>query len=678
MLKSIFKAALVASAFAMVTSCSEEIDKGNRYTFTKETIADFLENDENIDNFSSLIKIYKQANMMGILQTYGNYTMFAPTNDAIDRYLFEQDSIWNATKNTDKPKWTGITSPYLEDLSDSMAVEFARTHLVPMAFELAEMSSDVLGSQNYNNRYLNISYRVENENVEIYINNQARISLGDQLLENGVVHVLDNAISSAADMICAQLQKYEYFSIFNEAIKKTQYEDKLQGYKDNSYDLGLTPAMCHMNVAGKGRYPHTKYIKYTIFAEPDSVFYSRGINDFADLEEYAQKWYGTEDADDYTSPKNAVNKFISYHILDREVVYDKLVMFENAMHNNKDFKQDIAFMDNMDRFDYFGTMYNKLIKVLMPLSNSDKEKSSNIWINPSRRTIPGNMDMRYHLDIKIYRLTEFNELNDLYADFSGNSLNGTIHPINKILIYNEEEMHGNVLNERMRFDFGTLLPELTTNNVRYAPWPNAGTLCGHGEYEIPDGYAKNLKILNGDTHVFYTSPYTWGCNYLGDEFLAIGKYDFAYKLPPVPAGTYELRVGYTANGMRSITQFYVDNKICGIPVDLRIGATDARIGYKADVADDTENEENDRVMRNHGYMKAGNSFTSQWQSGDGKKTARSYSNAIRKIITTMRFEGEHWIRIKKVDDIPNSQMNHDYIEIVPTSIVNSYIPEDRL
>lgn len=677
MLKSIFKAALVASAVVLATACTEEIDKSNRYTFTEETMADYLENRE--DQFSSLIKIYKQANMMGILQTYGNYTMFAPTNKAIERYLFEQDSIWNATKDSERPKWTGITSPYLEDLTDSMAVEFAKTHLVPMSFELAEMSSDVLGSQNYNNRYLNISYKVENENVEIYINNQARIELGDELVENGVIHVLDNAISSAADMICAQLQKYEYFSIFNEAIKKTKYEDKLQGYKDDSYDLGLVPAMCHNQGEGKGRYPHTKYIKYTIFAEPDSVFYARGIYDFADLEAYAQKWYGTEDIDDYTSPNNAVNRFVSYHILDREVVYDKLVMFDNSMHNNSAFKQDIAWMDNQDRYDYFSTMYNKLLKVIMPLSNTtDKTKSSNIWINPSRRTIPGNQDMRYHLDIKIYRLSEFNDMNNEYKEFSGNSLNGTIHPINKILIYNEEEMHGNVLNERMRFDFGTLLPELTTNNVRYAPWPNAGTVCGHGEYQIPEGYAKNLKILNEDTYVFYTSPYTWGCNYLGDEFLAVGKYDFAYKLPPVPAGTYELRIGYTANGMRSITQFYVDNKICGIPVDLKIGATDARIGWLADGPDESENEENDRVMRNHGYMKAGNSFTSQWQSGDGKKTARSYSNAIRKIITTMRVDGEHWVRFKKVDDVNGSQMNHDYIELVPTSIVNSYIPEDRL
>ena len=31
----------------------------------------------------------------------------------------------------------------------------------------------------------------------------------------------------------------------------------------------------------------------------------------------------------------------------------------------------------------------------------------------------------------------------------------------------EDEMAGNILNERMRFDFGTLLPELSGNNIRY-------------------------------------------------------------------------------------------------------------------------------------------------------------------------------------------------------------------
>ena len=48
-------------------------------------------------------------------------------------------------------------------------------------------------------------------------------------------------------------------------------------------------------------------------------------------------------------------------------------------------------------------------------------------------------------------------------------MNGIIQPIENILIYDENEMAGNILNERMRFDFGTLLPELSCNNIRYPP-----------------------------------------------------------------------------------------------------------------------------------------------------------------------------------------------------------------
>ena len=97
MLKSIFKAALVASAVVLATACTEEIDKSNRYTFTEETMADYLENRE--DQFSSLIKIYKQANMMGILQTYGNYTMFAPTNRLLN-VIFSSKTVSGTQQRT--------------------------------------------------------------------------------------------------------------------------------------------------------------------------------------------------------------------------------------------------------------------------------------------------------------------------------------------------------------------------------------------------------------------------------------------------------------------------------------------------------------------------------------------------------------------------------------------------
>jgi hypothetical protein len=71
-----------------LASCSEEIDKSNRYTFTGETIADFILNRE--ERFSKMITILKQADMMGLLSTYGTYTFFLPGDSAIDTYLREQ------------------------------------------------------------------------------------------------------------------------------------------------------------------------------------------------------------------------------------------------------------------------------------------------------------------------------------------------------------------------------------------------------------------------------------------------------------------------------------------------------------------------------------------------------------------------------------------------------------
>ena len=64
-----------------LVSCSEEIDTSNRYTFTGETIADFVLNRE--DRFSHMIKILKQADMFGLLSTYGRYTLLLPGNDGI-------------------------------------------------------------------------------------------------------------------------------------------------------------------------------------------------------------------------------------------------------------------------------------------------------------------------------------------------------------------------------------------------------------------------------------------------------------------------------------------------------------------------------------------------------------------------------------------------------------------
>ena len=135
-----------------IVACTDEIDKSNRFTFTGETMADYLLNRS--EKYSHMITLLKRAGLFSLLNTYGQYTLFLPDNEAIERFLVEQDSIYWATKDTPGFINTGITSPLLEELSDSMANVLSRTHLVETMHMMAEMGEGALPSRNFNYRLL--------------------------------------------------------------------------------------------------------------------------------------------------------------------------------------------------------------------------------------------------------------------------------------------------------------------------------------------------------------------------------------------------------------------------------------------------------------------------------------------------------------------------------------------
>ena len=658
------------------TACSDDIDKSNRYTFTGETIADFILNRE--DRFSKMIAILKQADMFGLLSTYGTYTFFLPDDEAIDIYLREQFEAWDSTKNDPNPTWTGITSPFLEDLTDSMAIVIARTHIIPYGYEMAQMGEGVIDTRNYNDRYLSVSFVTVDERFRIMINNQAGIVEGDNLVENGIVHSMDRAVAPSTNTLPKLIADQPYFSLMSAALQEPGFDTKLQSYKallnGEEYTLGYEPATCFKDQScgiNTARYPHTYYTKFTAFVETDDIFAKEGIYNLDDLKAFAEKWYGTEDRDNPQSPRNALNKFIAYHFLDRELNYNMIVLY-GLSHTYYKSESNRGMVANVDRMDYYETMLGTMMKVCKPLSSDDVNEVQNIYLNYSHRSTK-QYEMNKHLKVRVIPLSEFTEQEE-YAGFVQSALNGVIHPIDKILVYNEDEMKGNVLNERMRFDVSSLFPELANNGVRLGRWEQTGGECTHGDYNIPAGYCKNMKFNDITTEFHYFCPYSWGCNYMGDEIIVVGNYDLEYRLPPVPAGTYELRMGYTATSIRAITQFYVDGKVTGIPVDLKITADDPRIGWIADAKTDDNGVENDKTMRNHGYMKAPASYYRQSSEG----LARDQLGAIRIIITQKYFDdNDHWLRMKKVDESPDREFNHDYFELVPKGVVSSHIPEDR-
>ena len=203
---------------------------------------------------------------------------------------------------------------------------------------------------------------------------------------------------------------------------------------------------------------------------------------------------------------------------------------------------------------------------------------------------------------------------------------------------------------------------------------------------IPEGYCKRI-VINGiiaNTVILYLRPHSTGTggypNYQGDELLALGRYDFSYRIPHVPEGDYEIRFGYSVSGLRAITQFYFDGNVCGIPVDMGLGSDKPLIGWEEDKESAEENKELDKTMRNRFYMKGP---ASCHLDKDGN-SMRDSGLALRKIIGTYRLDkGDHWIRFKNVtDDIMRGtdyvQFNQDYLEIVPTNIINNPAkPEDQ-
>ncbi len=68
-----------------ITSCdTDKIDQDNLYTFTDQMVGEYLEADTTLSVFADLVK---KTQMMGLLKSYGFYTCFAPTNQALREYL---------------------------------------------------------------------------------------------------------------------------------------------------------------------------------------------------------------------------------------------------------------------------------------------------------------------------------------------------------------------------------------------------------------------------------------------------------------------------------------------------------------------------------------------------------------------------------------------------------------
>lgn len=691
----------VAFGALAFTSCSEQIDESNLYTFTGETITDYLRSDSTLSDFA---QITDYAGLSDRLSAYGTYTCFAPTNEAVKEYIKE---LWEDKKSANhNGLYTGDVENTLDRLwksekRDSLCKDIVEAHLTG----LKKTSNDLLAGSDITMMGGN-THSPKRVGDDITIDGTTKIINKDHEVENGVVHTIDKLFYRSTNYIIDEMENMGNYSIWCDALKQTGLDEVL---KEHIRTNGIN----WFTIDPETKYPFAEYpttckVGFTVFAETDEVLKNSKyhITNWKELAAKANEWYKDcaswysylEDhpeikistGTDYTNQWNTLNMFLRYHILKYSLSMDKLVYSYNEL-------------EYADVYEYVRT----LLPYTMFKLTGVKENGavSSIWINrvlnnPTLTSTPGANSK------DAYRAANTVKDGDYGIQVAGGSAlsrqasNGWIHPINDILCY-EEKVPNEVLNERMRFEFMSLFDESMTNQIRGYSYQELSSRYGRndrkiGAIRIPEGFFENMVIYNGESsRVYYLTKdeaktgnngfiKDWDCwlDYQGDELFVRGAYDFAIKLPPVPKdGTYELRFGYVITGHRTMVQFSLGHSsdrskmtTCDIPLDQREGIASTTIGWTDPDKDGDLGAATDKSMHNRGWMRGPNYFSNYKKGAEGTaRTNISRQPHIRRVVTKQFFkQGEdNWFRCKTaMPENTEAEFELDYIEIVPASVYN--------
>ena len=698
---------------------------------------------ENHGDFSYFIAILKEANLWGQMKTYGTYTCFAPDNAAILKYIEERYHEADSLNNTKfKAIFSSIDNVLADHkVCDTIAKTHLFNNLMftsdlngdgvlqhpNMLDRYVVYNSFADSARLYDDDNNVIKAKDGSDSISIrlkyLINMQASIIAADDTVQNGVVHQLSKVLRSSNQFLPGLMKENPNLSIFYSAIVTTGFKDTLEQYYDDTYpeiEYEWTEQALRDNYPGihvnetayetgsnadRIAIPEKREFKFTVFCMPDTALANyndeytakaglNGIHDLNDLRAYAKEIYDPEGTGptDETDRNNSLNKFLSYHILPCWLSYDQFNTRQESI-----IKRRLALKE-YDVEDFFETMLpHSIMRISTPYPGGTWQNPLGIFINRNGTQAIGIVSEGTRI---AQNASEYN----FHGGITNICVNGGYHYINKLLAY-DTFTRETALQCRMRIMCCTLSPDFINSRGRgrLNGDPSNGGVTNINKmvmaYKV--GYCKNFEWVEDQTKFFVRyRDASFGTVY-GDELTVRGSYDLAFKLPPVPSdGTYEIRMwnnslASSGRGDRGIVQFYlhqynptVDKDIYwrnwdwdpqGIPMDLRLGGGDARIGMvpdndsRYDGMSDNEKAQaiylNDRAMRIRGYMKALDSYTSGTSSDNTGDPIRVDQNCYRKIVCNeyLKADTYYYIRMRQVYE-EDGVFPFSFIEIVPKSI----------
>lgn len=665
---------------SVLSGCMDSDDVGESYrTFEGEMVSSYVSGREDLKEFE---KALRMAGAYELLESYGKYTCFVPNDEAME-------------------KWYAAVGKRLEQMDTADVREMVYYQLIDGqanavdAYMTEDFPEGSFPVQNMLGRYLTASVQSGSGVWGIKTGDEyADIVNPNNEMLNGVVHITDRVLEGNNDMLPDFVANNPRYSIFGQALLATGWRDSMMVLEDASYEAPLSttlPGGTEVGSSSTGYYqwPTTKKYLYTCFAESDSIMFLReGIRDLDGLRAYAKQVYPEgADIEDETDPRNSLHKFVGYHLYDVQRPKNKLVInkYYVAMHDWFTWYDHIC--DEEYRVEqYYVSMQPNMLLYVQNANTVDKDNSSakgvpvlNCPYTPYNPLYTSAMTMQDSYGGKpIIRI--LNDEADQYCQ------NGVLHGLNNMLVYSDE-VKADVFHRRIRMDVRTFLSEGVNNSVIYDGDK------GYNWYitSFPDGYFKNVRFTsNNTTYITYE-----GCtphDYLhGDHFTLTGNFDFTMKVGPIPKGSYEVRLSFATNTTKgAVVQAYLDGMPCGIPIDSRMAAYSGDTGWIQDwlaiqesgssrfagmgeSEEDPYGLENDKNLRNHGYMKAPNCYVGtnyhNLAYGDNL-TARNVDTRLRKILNIMNWteDGTHELRLVAMRA---GDFDVDFIEFMPTDLLEN-------
>ena len=531
------------------------------------------------------------------------------------------------------------------------------------------------------------------------------------------------------DNVVGVLARNPKASIFYAALVETGMADSL---RTNLFDYGfkhtVAPGWLYWHFYGT---PYTerenRQNKFTVFAETDEAYKANGINSLSDLKVYAAKVYDEVYPDDAavkdpTDRRNSLNRFVSYHLLDRYV----------KLSTEKVLKQFVSTVQDMACW-HETLMPHSLLKCSYPTGSEE-----GWYVN--RRGVQDRADAR---GVKVRGAMVST------ADSAQTAFNGICYYIDEIITYGKKTQQV-VLDERMRMDAMTLSPDFMNSAVAADIIEDL-----YGDIHSFDAYAPGTtKNIESNGNIYVTPGYLSWWDYLGNEVAIIAKSFSAVriKLPPVPEGTYEVRLGFTnCEGRKQVAMLDADlleyddagNPILGgegnvVVIDdvfssiisdaevtsynyetmldsyvsderlaelnamtetnrnralARQGLSikwwewfytlseEARVALatrRISMTDEERIADEDKLLHGRGWMKGPASYL--YNDPSYGWTMRSVKQMMRRVVGQFQSDGktDHYLTIREGTNRNYGELHFDYIELCPKSVYdNPAVPEDQ-